>query len=492
MINWVYANWFFTALIVNYLVALGAAFFLIRNNQNPRKTLSSLLFLVAFPFVGLLIYYFFGQEYRKSKIFKRKDLSSHKLIKKWSERLEITGVKLDDLEEEFLEERIKLVKLIYHNEGSPLTLKNCVDVIYNGDELFKQIFAAIDRAEHHIHLEYFVFNDDVIGNQLIDRLVAARERGVEVKLIYDSVGSKLGGKAKSRMRDAGIIYNSFMPVLFSRFTRKANYRNHRKICIIDGKTGFVGGVNVSDDYLNEPGNSNFDYWRDTHCKIEGHAVKSLQVQWLLNWFFVCERNHDEENQLIAEEYFPEMPDCSDVPVQIAASGPDTDWANIMEAIFIAINTADEQIRITTPYFIPNQAILVALKSAARSGIDIEIMVPRIGDSWAARYASRSYFRELMESGIKVFWYCKGMLHAKTMTVDGHFSTIGTSNMDYRSFDINFEINALIYDRYVAGDLNHQFEMDKKDCQQINYDEWMNRSKFYKFKESFCRLWAPLL
>ncbi len=492
MIDWIYVNWFFTSLIINYIIALSAAFFLIRNNQNPRKTLSSLLFLVAFPFVGLLIYYFFGQEYRKSKIFERKDLSSHKLIKDWSDRLQISGVDLDDLEDTFLEERVKMVKLIYHNQGSPLTLQNCVEVIYNGDNVFKEIFAALDKAEHHIHLEYFVFNDDNIGNKFIDKLAEATERGVEVKLIYDSVGSDLSWGAKSRMKEAGIIFKSFMPVLFSRFTRKANYRNHRKICIVDGTVGFLGGINVSDDYLNDPGDSAFDYWRDTHCKIEGHAVKSLQAQWLLNWFFVCDRQHDEENKLISEEYFPEMPDCGDVPVQIAASGPDTDWANIMEAIFIAVNTAQEQIRITTPYFIPNQAILVALKSAARSGIDIEIMVPRIGDSWAARYASRSYFRELMESGIKIFWYCKGMLHAKTLTVDGHFSTIGTSNMDYRSFETNFEINALIYDEATATDLNNRFEEDKADCQQIDYDEWMNRDKTYRFKESFCRLWAPLL
>ncbi|MGB3591305.1 MAG: cardiolipin synthase [Nonlabens sp.] len=492
MIEWIYVHWFMTALIVNYLVAISAAFFLIRNNQNPHKTLTSLLSLIAFPFVGLLIYYFFGLEYRKSKIFKRKDLNSHRLLEEWSQRLELTGDDMDHLEKDYLEDRVKMVKLIYHNQDSPLTLHNKVKVLYNGDEAFPEIFAAIDDAQHHVHLEYFVFNDDVIGNKFIDRLVAASHRGVEVKLIYDSVGSDLGASAKRRMKEAGVIYNSFMPVLFSKFTRKANYRNHRKICIIDGSTGFVGGVNVSDDYVNEPSNGNFDYWRDTHCKIYGHAVKALQVQWLLNWFFVCERNHDDDNKLISKSYFPEIADCGNTPIQIAASGPDTDWANIMEAIFIAINTADEKIRITTPYFIPNQAILVALKSAARSGIDIEIMVPRIGDSWAARYASRSYFRELMDSGIKIFWYCKGMLHAKTMVVDDHFATIGTSNMDYRSFDINFEINALIYDRETSLNLLNKFEEDKKDCQQINFEEWKERSQTYKFKESFCRLWAPLL
>ncbi|MGB5981170.1 MAG: cardiolipin synthase [Nonlabens sp.] len=492
MIKWVTVNWFLSALIVNYIVALGAAFFLIKNNQNPRKTLSSLLFLVALPFVGLAIYYFFGLEYRKLKIFKRKDLNAHQLIEKWNKRLFISESKLDEYQESFLEERLKMVKLLRHNQEAPLTLKNDVKILYNGHETFDHIFEDLDKAKHHIHLEYFIFNDDNIGNQFIEKLLDARSRDVEVRLIYDSVGSDLSRAAKNKMREAGIILESFMPVIFSNFTRKANYRNHRKIVIIDGHIGFLGGVNVSDDYVNGLGDDKHGYWRDTHLRIEGHAVKGLQAQWMLNWFFVHDHNEQDEDKMISADYFPEIDEENNVPVQIAASGPDTDWANIMEAIFIAINTADECIRITTPYFIPNQAMLVALTSAARAGIDIEIMVPRIGDSWAARYAARSYFEEIIESGIKVFWYCRGMLHAKTMVVDNQFATIGTSNMDYRSFETNFEINALVYDVEVAQNLAAKFEKDKNDCVQIDLEKWKNRSKTYRFKESFCRLWAPLL
>lgn len=492
MLQWLGRNWFITALIINYMIALSAAFFLIRNNQNPRKTLSSLLFLIAFPFIGLAIYYFFGLEYRKSKIFKRKDLNSHKLVDEWNQRLHMNEEQLEEYESSFLEDRVKMVKLLRHNQKSPLTLRNDLQVLYNGEETFQAIFQAINSAHHHIHLEYFIFNDDHIGNEFIDHLITARKRGVQVKLIYDSVGSDLSNAAQKRMTAAGIDHHAFMPVLFSRFTRKANYRNHRKIVIIDGHIGFLGGVNVSDDYVNTPQRDPQLYWRDTHLRIEGHAVKSLQVQWLLNWFFVCDGEAHTSDHHIEDEYFPEIDEKENKAVQIAASGPDTDWANIMEAIFAGINSAEDRIRITTPYFIPNESILTALKSAARSGVEVELMLPRIGDSWAARYASRSYFEELMESGIKIYWYCKGMLHAKTMVVDHKFSTIGTCNMDYRSFDINFEINALIFDLETASNLNENFESDKDDCQLLDLKKWRERSRSYKFKESFCRLWAPLL
>jgi cardiolipin synthase len=492
MIDWITTHWIKSALIANYIVALSAAFFLIRSNQNPRKTVSSLLFLVALPLVGLGIYYFFGLEYRKSKIFKRKDLNAHKLIERWNKRLFINESQLEEFENSFLEDRLKMVKLLRHNQLAPLTLHNDLKVIYNGRSTFKSIFKDLDQAKHHIHLEYFIFKDDITGRLFIDRLIAAVKRGVEVRLIYDSVGSDLSNASIKKMQQAGILLKEFMPVIFSNFTRKANYRNHRKICIVDGHIGYLGGINVSDDYVNGVGDDQHGYWRDTHVRIEGHAVKSIQVQWMLNWFFVTDYSDEEENKMIGQEYFPEVDEKENKPVQIAASGPDTDWANIMEAIFMAINTADQSVYITTPYFIPNEAILTALESAARAGIDVHIMVPRKGDSWAARYASRSYFQELLESGIRIHWYDKGMLHAKTMVVDDMFATIGTSNMDYRSFDINFEINALIYDEETALDLKAQFNRDLEYCTELDLDLWQKRSKSYKFKESFCRLWAPLL
>lgn len=487
--EWIGRNWFLCLLIANYVVAISAAFFLIRSNQNPRKTVSSLLFLVALPFIGLVIYYFFGLEYRKSKIFTRKDLNAHQLILDWNKRLRVSDDDLDKYEKTFLEDRLKMVKLLRHNQSAPLTLCNELKVLINGRSKFDSLFDDIKNASNHIHLEYFIFKDDYIGTELIDHLLEAANRGVSVKVIFDAVGSDLSRKALNKFKTTGIEYEVFMPVIFSKFTRKANYRNHRKIVVIDGVIGYVGGVNISDDYVNEPINRNGEYWRDTHLRIKGHAVKSLQAQWLLNWYFCKDI---EEKSSIPDCYFPEIEMSENKAVQIAASGPDTDWANIMEALFIAINTAEESVHITTPYFIPNEAILTSLKSAARSGVEIHIMVPKKGDSWAARYASRSYFTGLLESGIHLHWYHKGMLHAKTMVVDDKFATIGTSNMDYRSFDINFEINALIYDREIALELNKEFQNDLQYCEEVTLDLWNQRDKVNKFKESFCRLWSPLL
>jgi len=490
MIAWFAQNWFFTALLVNYGIALGAAFFLLKSNQNPYKTLSSLLFLVALPFIGLVIYYFFGLEYRKSKIFKRKNLSENNLIKDWEDRLFFPNVKLEEFEKTFLQDRLKLVKLVRHNQKAALTLKNKVTLLHNGEEKFEYLFKDLEQATNHIHLEYFILNDDPIGLKVIGHLITAAGRGVTVRVIYDAVGSSLSREAKQKMTAAGIAHFPFMPVIFSNLTRKANYRNHRKIVIVDGRIGYLGGVNISDDYVNNSNDTGALYWRDTHVRIAGDAVKTLQEQWLLNWYFVSKDAKDTCK--VTNELFPEIDEKECTPVQIAASGPDSDWANIMEALFLAINSADEFIRITTPYFIPNEAILTALTSAARSGIKIELMMPKTGDSWAARYASRSYFERLLESGVLVYWYTKGMLHAKTMVVDHMFATIGTSNMDYRSFEINFEINALFYDTDIACALSTHFDNDIKDCIVIDKKRWEQRNKIERFKESFCRLWAPLL
>jgi len=315
----------------------------------------------------------------------------------------------------------------------------------------------------------------------------ARERGVEIRIIYDSVGHEMSQSSINKLKEAGVRIESFMPVLFSRFTRKANYRNHRKIVIIDGKLGYLGGINLSDEYVNSPKNRDGIYWRDTHIRIEGHAVKSMQLQWLLNWYFVS----DEELE-IEEKYFPELDITEETAVQIAASGPDSDWANIQQAIFIAITNAEERVWITTPYLIPNQAILEALKVAAQTDIDVRIIIPKVGDSWAARYAARSYLEQLLKSGVKIQMYCKGMIHAKTMIVDDNFTTVGTSNMDYRSFNINFEINALIFNKHFNQVVEDQFHKDFKDCEEIVLERWLARPKLEKFKESFCRLWAPML
>lgn len=309
--------------------------------------------------------------------------------------------------------------------------------------------------------------------------------GVAVKVCYDYVGSRMGKKSLKKMKSAGVEVKAFMPVWFPNLTRKLNYRNHRKMVIIDGNIGYVGGINICDSYTNC--NDSKSFWRDTHCRIEGHAVKSLQTQFLYSWDFLTIEEFE-----IREEYYPKTRVDRNIAVQIAASGPDTNFPNIMEAILVAINSAEDYIYITTPYFIPNEEILTAMCTASRSGVKVKLIVPEKGDSFAARYATNSYISQLLESGVEVYHYCKGMVHAKTMVVDGNFATVGTCNMDNRSFNLNFEVNAMFFDEEIGQVLYDYFDQDIMECTAIKLEEWKNRHHIEKVKESFFRLWAPLL
>ena len=310
------------------------------------------------------------------------------------------------------------------------------------------------------------------------------KEGVEIRIIIDDVGSSISSKMKLKLRDCGVEMHSFMPVLFSKFTGQMNYRDHRKIIVIDGKIGYLGGVNVSDRYVNA---NNKRYWRDTHVRIIGEAVKQLQILFFTTWDFVVDDNIE-----ISKEYFPEHNCEENIPLQIAASGPDTDWSNIMEAMFVAITNAEDYIYVTTPYLIPNAEIVTALQVASRSNIDVKIIVPKSSDSWIAEYATNSYLELLLEAGVEVYHYTKGFIHAKTMVVDGVFSTVGTANMDYRSFNINFEVNALIYNSKISKQLIELFKSDMDDSEKIDLETWKNRSKRTKIIEAIARLMAPIL
>eukprot|EP00161_Ancyromonas_sigmoides_P002011 TRINITY_DN11778_c1_g1_i1.p1 TRINITY_DN11778_c1_g1~~TRINITY_DN11778_c1_g1_i1.p1 ORF type:complete len:486 (+),score=-146.74 TRINITY_DN11778_c1_g1_i1:985-2442(+) len=485
MLDFIKENIWYILIVINYILAISAVATILFKNINPTKTLTYIIALVFFPFLGLLVYYFFGQEYRKNKIFNRKNILNQNIIKKLNEDLEQTPQELQELEDDLLDDKIRLVKLLQKSDKAPLTRCNDVEIIRNGENKFKKLFKDLERAKHHIHLEYYIVKDDEIGSQLLNIICEKAKNGVEVRLSIDDVGSSISNKMKHKLTESGVKYFSFMPVLFPEFTGRMNYRNHRKIAIIDGEIGYLGGINVSDEYVNKP--TREKYWRDTHLRIEGEAVVTLQVQFLTNWEFVS-----DEKLEISKKYFPNKPCKNKIAVQIAASGPDTDWANIMEAIFSAISSADDYVYLTTPYFIPNDQVITALQVASRSGIDVRILIPDKSDSVIAKYATNSYLERLFEADIKVYRYTKGFIHAKTMVVDDVFSTIGTSNMDYRSFNINFEINAIIYNKTVSKELKSHFLEDLENAVLMNPKEWLNRSKKEKLKEAYCKLWAPLL
>lgn len=473
-------------IVLNYALAISAAITILLKNSNPTKTLAYIIVLAILPFFSLVVYYFFGQDYRKDKIFNRKYIYNKKLVKEIDKELQLKPVEVKRLSER-LDEKAKLVRLLYNNENAPLTLHNKLKVLKNGEEKFKELIKDLQIAQHHIHLEYYIIRDDKIGTQILDILCDKSTNGVEVRIIYDYVGSSISSSMLRKLKESGVMVESFMPVFFPSFASKMNYRNHRKIVIIDGKIGYLGGINISDNYSNEI-ESNFKmYWRDTHLRIEGDAVKSLQIQFLMSWDFVS-----DENLSISKPYLPNFSVRKQTSVQIVASGPDTDWANIKEAVFTAISTAEEYVYITTPYFIPDDEIVSAMQVVAKSGVEVKLLIPKESDSIPSKYASESYLEALLEAGVEVHLYKKGFIHAKTIVVDDIFSTVGTANMDYRSFNINFEINALIYDRSESLILKEQFLDDLKDSEELSLNSWQQRSKVDKLKESFFRLFAPLL
>lgn len=471
---------------INYLLVIFFSVFIVLKNSHPVRTLSYLFALAALPFLGLLVYYFFGQDYRKHKIFEKKSVLDSAKLKEWRKSFEFTQKENKEFEQEFGEGIFKIYKLLKNNDKAVVTFQNKAKILVNGEQKFKLLIQDLKAAESHIHIEYFIVVDDELGGPILDLLCDKAKAGVTVRLIYDDVGSSITSKTKRKLSDSGIEHHAFMPVTFSRFTSKFNYRDHRKIVVIDGKVGYVGGINIRKKYDNTFDNEVF--WRDTHLRLEGDAVGSLQSSFLLNWDFVSNAKIDIKKVIPK----PLKETEHTTAVQIVASGPDTDWASIMEALFSAINSANDYIYITSPYLIPNAEILTALTTASRSGVEVKVIIPKESDSWAAKYATDSYIEEFMDSGIEVYRYTKGFVHAKTIVIDDNLSSIGTANLDYRSFSINFEVNAMLYDKKLSSQMKKIFIEDLKDCEIVDFERWKNRPLSKKLKESFSRLWAPLL
>ena len=326
---------------------------------------------------------------------------------------------------------------------------------------------------------------DPLGREIADILIAKAQQGVEVRLIYDDVGSwGLGRKYIGRLRKAGVRVECFMQVVFPWLTSHVNYRNHRKILVVDGKIGFTGGINIAQRYVT---GTKMGPWRDTHLRLEGEAVGMLQIVFIADWFFVSK-------QLLNDypKYLPKTHVKEETMIQIATSGPDSDWASIMQAFFSAITHAQHHIYISSPYFLPNEAILTAVKVAALSGIDVRIMIPSRSDSKVVYWASRSYIGELIDANVKVYLYRRGFNHSKLIMIDGQFSSVGTANMDIRSFEDNFEVSALLYDRKITQELEAEFLHDLDQSRMVTRDYWESRPALHSFYEALSRLFSPLL
>lgn len=475
-------EWYWVPLL---LVYGGIIITILAENRNPTKTLAWILVIVFLPGIGIMLYFFFGRRFQKKRIFREKNKDEHRIFyDRWQEHREVLERNLDKLDTE-LGDLAAVYRFLYNeNVSAPLT-DNYVKLLINGEQKFPELFKEIKRAKHHVHLEYYIYEEGEIGSQLIDLLLTKVREGVKVRLIVDDFGSSKLRKERKMMQEAGIDFVRFLPVRFASIS-DSNFRNHRKIAIVDGDLAFIGGINVSDRYINT--GKNKTYWRDTAVKIEGQSVFLLQFQFWLTWHF----SNGAPYKLTDDYLTGDVQNVGDSTVSFALSDPGSPAPYTMEAMLLAISRAKKSIQICTPYFVPTDQISTALQVAAASGIVVELMMPKYSDSFIVHHASFSFLKPLLKRGVNVYLYEKGFMHAKTMCIDGKLAFIGTVNIDIRSFYINFEIAAIIYDLKISQELENQFEADKKDSRLVDIEYWTKRSVWERGLDSLCRLLAPLL
>lgn len=469
-----------------FLTVASVVFNVILENRNPVRTLAWIIVLVTIPLIGFVFYLYFGVNYRKNKMFSMKGLGDMKWLQYMSEDQKQLLQKSEFLKRRESVEVKKLMTLLLNNSKALLTRYNQVEILNNGEETFPALFKALLQARKFIHLEYYIIAEGSLATRLKEILLQKAAEGVEVRVIYDDVGSWSLSKPYLReLREAGIQIFPFLPVRFHHFANKANYRNHRKIAVIDGEVGFVGGLNIADRYMD--GVAEIGVWRDTHLRVVGEVVTSLQVIFLIDWYFVR-----RELLLDKDEYLPYVRTEGNVVVQAVTSGPDSDWASIQQAYFTLINMAKKYVFISTPYFMPGETTLNCLKTAAMSGVEVRILLPHKSDSWLTHWCTRSFAEELLEAGVRIYWYQKGINHSKVIVVDGIVASVGTANMDLRSFEQNFEVSLIIYDREVVKRLAADFIEDLKVSSEGTIQRWKFRPKRNKVRESIARLFAPVL
>jgi len=477
-------HWYWIPMTVLYT---GVIITIVSENRNPSKSLAYILLLVFVPIIGLLIYYFVGRK----PLFKRMALEKRRLVDlqkmqhyykelapQMEERLLLLEQQIGDMAFPF--------RYLYYQNQSLISTGNAVTLLNNGEEKFPALFEALENARSHIHVEYYILTADDIGNRVIDILLRKHREGIEVLVVVDDVGSNHIKNIPKRLREAGIPFLKMMPVVFDSLSN-SNFRDHRKIVIIDSEIGFIGGINLDERYINN--GKHKLYWRDAAVRIEGRAVKLLQVQFLLSWFFSGGKDVFGDRK----KYFGnEHEKKGNAIVAIAASGPSSPVPYIMETILLAISQAKKTIRICTPYFIPNEQLTSALVIGAANGVAIELIMPKKSDSFIVQHASFSFLKPLLQRGVRVYLYEKGFMHAKTISIDNSLAFVGTVNMDTRSFFLNFEITSVIYEPTLCKVLEDSFEQDKQNSRLVTLEGWKRRPAIQRGFDSICRLLAPLL
>lgn len=471
-------------LIINVLLSLIIVFF---ERRSPQAVWTWLLLLYFIPIVGFILYLVIGQDFHKSRMFKAKEIEGELkyAVRKQEETIYRRQLRLANPELNRFRDLI-----LYNLEAGQavLTDNNDIRIYTDGKEKFHALIEEMKQAKKYIHLQYYIIRSDELWQQIEPVLIAKAHEGVEVRVLFDSMGCRtMHNRDWERLEWEGVQVAEFFPAFLGQLQLRMNYRNHRKIVVIDGRIGFVGGFNVGREYLGL--DSKFGYWRDTHLCIEGAAVTSLAVRFVLDWNYAA-----KENLFLRDSLFelPQYVRGGHDPVQIISSGPDSQTKTIHDNYLHLIHSAKDHVYIQTPYFIPDDSILDALKIASRAGVDVRIMIPCKPDHPFVYWATYSYIGDMVAAGAKCYVYNNGFLHAKTLSVDGMVACVGTANMDIRSFGLNFEVNATIYSERTVQKLERAFENDMNQCTYITRKIYEERSLVIRIKEQFSRLLSPLL
>ncbi|MCF6460478.1 cardiolipin synthase [Clostridium sp. Cult3] len=477
-------TWFFRNILwLNIIFAILLVFF---ERRNPTTTWLWLMVLTFLPGIGFLLYLFIGQDMSKKKMFQQKEEED----RGFRDRVLKQGQKIQEEEYKYLNpkflEHEDIIKMHILTSEAYFSQDNEVELYFSGEEKFAALLESISNAEKYIYIEYYIIKSDGIGTKIIDKLTEKAKEGVEVKVLFDGMGGRnLKRGCFDEFKEAGGEIAIFFPPFVPFFTLRINYRNHRKICIIDGKEAYVGGFNIGDEYLGL--SKKFGFWRDTHIKIKGTAVGGLQWRFFKDWRFAAHKDNAH-----CEVDLPKIKTEGNAGIQIVSSGPDSKWASVKDGYFKMITNARERIYIQTPYFIPDDSIFEALRVAGLSGLDVKVMIPCKPDHPFVYWAGLSYIGELLEAGVKFYTYENGFLHSKTFIMDDFITSVGTANLDIRSFKLNFEVNAFIYDEGVNKRMVDQFHLDLDYCKEITMEEYEKRSNIVKLKESISRLLSPIL
>ena len=468
---------YFNITVVIYIIYIvliaGTVIVVISENRTPVKSIAWMVVLIFVPIIGLVMYYFFGQDTRRmrhiseKKYQEIKDLSFKSLV--YNRNVKI------------LPEYANLINLLKNSNLSPVLQGSKIEILTEGAKMFDTMLQDISNAKHHIHMEFFIFRNDSTGKRMKELLMKKASEGIEVRFMYDNVANWLVPKKfYHEMKKSGVQITSLMKVRFPKFAKRVNYRNHRKVVVIDGITAYMGGMNISDNYRTNPN------WRDTQLRIKGQGVLGLQANFLIDWYSSGKAWLDNET------YFPEAKTYTNNLMQIATGGPYSLYHNLLQAIVNIIIGAKKYIYMQTPYFLPSEPLFQALQMASLSGVDVRLMVSEKSDSAYVDPAAHSYYADLLEAGMKIYELRGKFMHAKTIVADDMLSVVGSANLDFRSFETNFEINGYIYDPAIAQQNKEIFFRDMEECREVLFEDWIKRPQWKKFLDSLVRLFAPLM